>query len=197
MRDKHQTCSCCYFENKDCLCSLVEPVTTSFKTVIIMNKSEFFRLSNSGKLLLLILKNCELRVRGLKDSPLSYKNILSSMKKPVYVLFPDKKATDLKDINLSSQKQNFSLLIPDGNWAQAAKIANKLRNEKGVYFIKISFEKASNYILRKNPNKEKLSTFESTLKALGYIDKSFKNPDFNKLFETFVDRGLKLRGKNN
>jgi len=191
-------CSHCYFSEKLCLCSKPEAkIKLPFRLIFVMNKSEFFRLSNSARLFLLQSYPCEIRVRGLRHSPFSYENFFDEIKKDRnFLLYPhrDAKPTHLED-EISQIKGPINLIIPDGNWAQAAKIAYKLRQSPFVQNISLKEPPKSSYRLRLNPNSERISTFEASLYAIKNLLREEEKKNLELVFENFVENVLKLRGK--
>ena len=158
-----------------------------------MNKSEYFKLSNTGNLLNLIFLNSQIYLRGEKNNPLNYDKILLSKEKN-YILFPHEKS--VSSSCLEQEKKSFQLIIPDGNWSTAAKISNRLI-KKGAIPIKIQPTSKSRYQLRKNPNIEKHCTFEATMQCLKPIIKKREFENAFDVFELMINTILMLRGKIN
>ena len=59
-----------------------------------------------------------------------------------------------------------TLIIPDGNWSQAARIAQKILKELPCTTVSLQSPPSSQYLLRKNPNLNKISTFEATVHGI-------------------------------
>lgn len=162
-----------------------------------MNKGEHGRISNTGRLLSTVLDQCEIKIRGLKDHPLSYPELIeqkSQNKK--YVLFPSDQAVEIKDSSLLKAK-NPVIFVPDGNWNQGAKIARRLARFSSVEAIKIPFLKNSTYQLRHNPNPSRMSTFEAVALLLKNLEGEDCYNNMMEIFQMMVHRVLLLRGKVN
>jgi len=192
---KANRCRVCFFPRSLCLCTEIVPQHVSANIVVIMNKSEYLKVSNSGRLLALLMPNCKVKIRGLKETPLSYDEVVSlhpSSKK--YVFFPSDDAVEFKDSGICSDI-NPTIIVPDGNWGQGAKIARKLSAYESVEAIKLPFIKPSSYQLRYNPNPSRLSTFESVALLLKELEDEALYHRMSHVFQMMVNRVLLLRGK--
>ena len=59
-----------------------------------------------------------------------------------YILFPNRDAICVDDVNI---EKNTNIIIPDGNWSQAAKITNRLLKTDGMQTITFKNTKDSRY----------------------------------------------------
>ena len=192
---KPNRCATCFFPRSLCLCAELVPQHVNANIVVIMNKSEYLKVSNSGRLLALLMSNCKINIRGLKESPLSYDEVVNvnpSSKK--YVFFPSEDAIEFQDSGICSDA-NPTIIVPDGNWGQGAKIARKLSAYASVEAIKLPFIKPSSYRLRYNPNPSRLSTFESVALLLKDLEGDALYDHMSHVFQMMVNRVLLLRGK--
>ncbi len=197
-KTKKNNCTSCLFPLSMCLCQGSKSrIKIPFKIIFVMNKSEFYRLSNTARLFLMRVHPCEIRIRGLKETPLDYKKFgeeLSSSEN--FLLFPheeSKKMTSSR-IFLPLTKPK-TLIIPDGNWSQAAKIVHKIKEHVPSTLIKLASPPASLYKLRSNPNEDRVSTFEAAFHAIKEILQEEDQKELISSFEHFVDNVLRLRGK--
>ena len=189
-------CTSCLLPKKLCSCSLdKKKVELPLRLIFIMNKSEYFKLSNTARIFLLNSYPCEVRLRGFKEAPLSYESFSESLGDcPNYLLYPCKGAKELSLEEITQNKKS-SLIIPDGNWSQGAKIAHKLNSQKNIIPVSLKMPPQSEYKLRNNPNTDRVSTFEATFHA---IKKGLQLEDqerLKKAFQTLNSHILALRGK--
>lgn len=194
---KQTNCKQCYFSPKYCLCLKIRaPIKLPFRIIFVMNKSEFFKLSNSAKLFLLNCYPCEIRIRGLKKSPLCYDTFSDELINATnYLLYPHKESKKIDASSLLDSKEKINFIVPDGNWSQAAKIAHKLQAQNNITPIALEKPPISQYQLRKNPNLNRISTFEATFSAIQKQLKESEQTQLINCFQDFVNNVLRLRGK--
>jgi DTW domain-containing protein len=186
-------CSNCRFDHSICLCHQVTPLSTNYRLSVVMNLSEFFKLSNSGRLLPLLFKNTQIFIRGLRHNPLRWP--LQENHKPIekaYILFPNQQALCVDDISI---EKNANIIIPDGNWSQAAKITNRLLKIKGMQTITFKSTKGSRYLLRKNPDANRLCTLQASAILMAQLDRDATiEQNANKLLDRLNHNVMSLRG---
>ena len=199
MKKLLKSCSQCLFSEEFCLCpqKAHSPIHLPLKLIFVMNKSEFFRLSNSARIFLQNTYPCEFRIRGYKEAPFDYTSFGESLEETEnYLLFPHKEAKTVTLEKLVKEKKKpVNLIVPDGNWSQASKIANKLVREKNITAIALKEPPRSQYKLRSNPNAEKISTFEATFWALKDLLSEEDQVSLRGNFQQLVTNVMKLRGK--
>ncbi len=191
-RPPDKRCSDCLMPRRFCMCQMVEPRSSLWQCHLIMSRGESQRVSNTGKLLKLILKDTKIHIRGDKHKPLNYKELICPSRTTL-LLFPCEKAKTISELGLGPQDP-VQLLIPDGNWPQAAKISNKLLSYPGVIPVKVPTV-PSQYRLRSNPNPGRISTFESLRELMKEAGHQELLEPMEKVFEGMITRVLCLRGK--
>jgi DTW domain-containing protein YfiP len=191
------SCANCRFKENLCICSRVKKIDLPFSVSIILNKSEYFRLSNTGRFMPLLSHKIDLRIRGLRASPFCYKKFYDSCShKKNYVLFPTENAELLSQVkpDILSEISKVNFIIPDGNWAQGAKIAKRLAGLSNFEFIYINASQTSNYKLRYNPDPYRLCTLESVAEVFGQLLGKDSQQKSLELLELINNRVLSLRG---
>ena len=104
------------------------------------------------------------------------------------LLWPSPEATIL------GPEHRLSLLVvPDGNWRQARKVATRERALAGLPHYTLPPGPPSRYRLRSHPEAAFLSTFEAVARALTCLHGP--QPELERVFDTFVERILWTRGK--
>lgn len=193
-----KTCPLCLFHENKCLGhDESQRVRLPLRLIFVMNKSEYFKLSNSARIFPLKAYPCELRLRGLKETPFSYEDFSTSLQgEHNFLLYPseDSEELDLEHF-VSKTKEKVNLIIPDGNWAQAAKIARKLKSQGNITPVAFKAPPKSQYKLRNNPNSDRISTFEASFLAIEKLLSPNEKETLLKAFEKLVGQVMKLRGK--
>ena len=160
---------------------------------MVMHRREYMLMSNSGHLAHKSLKNSKIIFRGHENkTPIENKNIQDPNYES-FVLFPSSHPKTLSP-NLSTKKP-IQLIVPDGNWRQANKIIKS--NPKLYTLPKVTFPivKKSEYKLRVSPFDYGICTFEAIARAIGILEGKDHQKELEKIFYTFVERNLFVRGK--
>lgn len=169
MRQKvAQRCARCWLRPELCYCEFILPIPTETKLSIVMHAAERYKTSSTARLLELLLPSTTVHLVGLKDAPFSglqgdysdYQGLL---------LFPDQSAQELTREYCSGLSKKIHLIVPDGTWSQARKIARKSERLGEVQSIKIP-PAVSEYRLRKNVHAGTVCTAEAVAYALGIIE---------------------------
>lgn len=158
-----------------------------------MHWKEANRTTNTAKLATLALPNSEIRVRGDRRHPLSPEGLLTDGCQSL-LLFPATDAVELSPELVTSIGRPIHLLVADGSWKQARKVATREAFLKEVPRVKLGPGAPSSYLLRQTPHREKLSTFEAIARALGVIEGPEAQLPLEALFETLIERTLWSRG---
>jgi DTW domain-containing protein YfiP len=122
--------------------------------------------------------------------------ILSDDRQPL-LLYPSEDALELTPEFVRSFSKPFTLIVPDGSWKQARKVARREGFLRDVPHIKIRPRSPSRYRLRQEPNEQSLCTFEAIMMALGVLEGergAEVEAGMNKLFTQMVERTLWSRG---
>ncbi len=90
----------------------------------------------------------------------------------------------------------MTLLVPDGTWSQARRIAQREPDARGAELVRLPPGPPTRYGLRRNPREGTVSTFEAVARALGVLEGAEGAELAARLLETFdrfVDRALRVR----
>jgi DTW domain-containing protein YfiP len=85
------------------------------------------------------------------------------------------------------------LIVPDGNWNQAQRMARRDPDARGALHVTLPAGEPSRYQLRRNPREGTLSTLEAIARALALLEGPGLEEPLLDLFDTFVTRSLSLR----
>lgn len=180
-----------------CICASIETCRQSLETrtriVILMHHRELVRTTNTARLAQLALKDCEIRVRGRKDSPLNPEGVIDPARQALF-LYPTEDAQELTPSMIAAFDRPVTLIVPDGTWAQASKVAKREPFLLGVPRVKLTPTQSSQYGLRRNPKANGLATFEAIAQALGLLEGPKVREQLERLFGVMVNRTLWSRG---
>lgn len=170
-----------------CICATLPRLETRTHVVILMHHVERRKTTNTGLLALRSLVSSELRLRGTghdDDRP-----ALPEGKR--LLLYPDPAARPLTPEDATSRP---ILIVPDGNWNQARRMARRDPDAVGAELVSLPAEgPETRYALRRNPRPGTLSTIEAVARALAILDGPEVESALLDVFERFVERSLYLR----
>ena len=110
------------------------------------------------------------------------------------LLYPTEDAVELTPDWVRDVGKPVTLIVPDGTWGQAAKVAKRELFLKDVPRVKLSPGRASRYALRRGFREGGLATFEAIAMALGVLEGPEVEDRMEQLFDLMVHRTLQSRG---
>jgi DTW domain-containing protein len=188
-------CARCWMESRLCICSLVQPIRTNTRVVIVMHWKESGRSSNTGRLANLVLENSEVRFRGVPaQEPFDSEGLVQPDGRTL-VLFPGDGAATLTPEHGQPGQGPLTLVVPDGTWRQARRARRHEPALAGLDKVQLPGGSLTKYRLRKAPDNGFLSTYESIACALGILEGARVESLMMPPFEAMVRRTLRTRGK--
>lgn len=179
-----------------CICTNIAACRAklSLKTrvVVLMHHRERFLTTNTARLAKLVLPTCEIRVRGLKGRPMDETGIVEDARQPLF-LFPSEKAVPLSVDYVAKLTRPVTLIVPDGSWRQAAKVANREAFLKDIPHVTLPEDRISAYELRREPMAAGLATFEAIARSLGFFEGPEVRESMEELFGIMVRRTMDSR----
>lgn len=176
-----------------CICNTIKPLDIKTKIQMIVHFREAHKASNSAKIIKMGIKDVGWHVYGRKDNSINLFDLILPDRKNL-ILFPSVHARSLESLSFD-QSDLINLIVPDGSWSQAARIASKFHDVDEVIFISLNNQHLSNYKLRYNPNQNRICTFEAVVQVLSCLEPKIDFRGIDNLFRIMVDRQLWLRGK--
>jgi DTW domain-containing protein YfiP len=177
-----------------CLCSEIPRFELQTRVLVLMHWRERVLTTNTAHLACLALPNSDIHLRGLKHDPLKLEKFLPE-NDSVALLYPSDDAVELNAESALTLPKPLTLVVPDGSWRQANKVAYREKALKNVRRIKLPQGKPSSYRLRHSPHEENLSTFEAIARAIGILEGVDYQKKLERLFLMMVERRLWSRGK--
>lgn len=180
---KLERCARCEQPIPVCICDLIQPIAIRTKVLVLVHRLEAFKTTNTGRLAALALGAGYARwgERDVARPALPEGRFL--------LLFPSDDARPLDE----ADRDGATLVVPDGTWPQARKIARRVRAAAGdrVTPVRLRNARASGYSLRHSERENALSTLESIAHALGLLEGE-RGPEVAArtlaLFDAFVAR---------
>ncbi|MBN8549183.1 MAG: DTW domain-containing protein [Deltaproteobacteria bacterium] len=177
-----------------CLCSLIPRIETKTKVVMLMHCYEFKKPSNTARLVWKSLPNSEVRLQGEIRKPLNLENLVSPERETL-ILFPEASAALLDAEEAKKITKPVTLLVPDGTWKQAKKIAAYASMLPGARRVGVPFKEPSRYFLRTADRSDRLCTLEAIARALEVLESPEVRKSLEALMEQMVDRVLLSRAQ--
>jgi DTW domain-containing protein YfiP len=150
------------------------------------------RSSNTGLLALKALRNGEVRIRGAGREALDLSDLLD----PAYrtlLFFPAIDALELSHM-VGQDPRPIQLIVPDGTWRQARKLASRHPELMAVPRVKIRAPDRSVFQLRAQSQPDRMATLHALACALGVIEGEPIAQQLMALYHTKIQRTLAGRG---
>lgn len=190
-------CLACHMRKELCICAEIKEcrsaITNATQLLIFMHHRERHLTTNTGRLASLAIPNCTIHYRGLPVTPLKCEELISS-ENETWVLFPHDDATVLSEELFKNLKKPLTLIVPDGSWRQASKVAKREPALASAKRVILPPGPISKYRLRREPKAEGLATFEAIARVLGLSEGREVQQKLESLFDLMVERTLGSRG---
>ncbi len=158
-----------------------------------MHYRELVTTTNTARIAHFMLKNSSVHYRGLIKNPLVENQILQSGFTPLY-LYPSEESVPLTQ-ELVQSLGKVQLIVPDGSWRQAKRVARREPFLKNVQHVKLSDASSGIFYLRRKIKEEGVSTIEAIARALGVIESKEIQQSMENVFRIMVEKTLDTRGK--
>jgi DTW domain-containing protein YfiP len=164
----YQSCNKCGLPEINCICNTISKVKTKAKIWILSTEKEFYRPSNTARILKLV--NPESTEIYLWERTKNPEELIKNIKQDiydVYVVFPD----ESRDVKNTERIHNYANKVPafillDGTWKEAKKILRRSEYLKELPRISLSVDFKSQYNLRRGIVEGNLCTIEAAIEVL-------------------------------
>lgn len=173
-----------------CLCDQIPRFDLPTRIVVVMHWRERHLTTNTAKLATLALPNSEIRLRGGRHPALPAEGLTNAA-----LLYPTEDAVELTETVVSGLPRPLTLIVPDGSWRQARKVAIREPALERVPRYKLPPGPPTQYRLRHSPHLQNLSTFEAIARAIGLLENCSIQSELEALFLKMVERRLWSRGR--
>jgi DTW domain-containing protein YfiP len=138
------------------------------RVLIPMHAAERKLPTNTARFAVATIPGCEIRMRGFRDRPMDEAGFIEPGRETLF-LYPAEGAEELRPVSGA-----YTLVVPDGSWRQARKVAVRERifreNRDRIRFVKLPPGPPSRYLLRRETAPEHVCTFEAVARALGVLE---------------------------
>jgi DTW domain-containing protein YfiP len=193
MDHRKARCERCQLHLELCACEEMPELLTPTRVVVLLHAQELKKPSNTGQLAARVLKNSETRIRGSADrTPLNLEGLFDEEYETVLLALTPESV----EIGSFQADRPLRLLVPDGTWAQASRLASKLQKKfPTLRTVKLTDTGPSFYRLRTEHDPNGMATYEAIARALGELEGHELREKMETFFRIFSDRMLYSRGK--
>lgn len=176
-----------------CICQSIPRYALATRLVLVMHRRECQKTTATGPLALEALPNSELRIHGHHDRPLDFSD-LNVPERRTLLLYPGDDAPILTRSFLDQDSRLVTLVVPDGNWRQAARMGRRLPGLEHAGMVRLPEGPETRWGIRRENHAHGLATFEAIARALGIIESPAVQSGMEELFGLMVQRTLLTRG---
>lgn len=186
-------CARCRMHLTLCICAAIPRYELATRLVLVMHQREHKKSTATGPLALAALPNSELRIHGNLDRPLDLAD-LDMPERQTLILYPGDDVPLLSRELLAGDDRPVTLVVPDGNWRQAARMGRRLPGLARARMVRLPPGPPTAWGIRREPHPEGLATFEAIARALGIIETPAVQEGLEELFRLMVATTLGTRG---
>ncbi|MFT8348861.1 tRNA-uridine aminocarboxypropyltransferase [Clostridium saccharoperbutylacetonicum] len=184
----YESCNKCGIPMINCICNAVPKINSKAKILILSTEREFYRPSNTARLLKLInQESTELILWERTKPPKKLIEYINSKKYETYILFPtENDALQKREFKDEISEKIPVFIILDGTWKEAAKILRKSHYLYKLPRISLNPTYKSEYELRRGASEGELCTIETAIEILK-LNNEFENAQLIKdTFDFFI-----------
>jgi len=164
----HTSCNQCGLPTINCICDKSLKIKTEAKIWILSTEKEFYRPSNTARLLTLINKaSTEIFLWERTKVP---EKLIANLNNEIYdpfLLFPaDNYETTMRKVEYKSIGKIPAFIIIDGTWKEARKIFRRSPYLEKLPIISLVPDLKSKYDLRRGASPGNLCTIETAIETL-------------------------------
>lgn len=189
---RSERCQRCRMHINLCICSSIPSYALDTRLVLVMHRREYKKPTATGPLALEVLSNSELRIHGHQDHPLDFGD-LDTPERRTLLLYPGDDAPILCRSFLDRDDRPVTLVVPDGNWRQAAKMGRRLPGLEHAELVRLPEGPRTGWGIRREHHAHGLATFEAIARAIGIIESPAVQSGMEDLFRLMVQRTLDSR----
>jgi DTW domain-containing protein len=192
-RKTQDPCEGCLLHRSLCLCSEIRRLATVSRLSLVIHSKEMRRTTNTGLLAIRALVNSEIFVRGLQGAPLDLTRSLV----PEYrhlLFYPCDEAIDLSTIDRTIDSRPIHLIVPDGNWRQASKVASRQPELAAVQRVMVKTPNTAVHHMRVETTEVGMATLQAIAQAFSVIESREVGDALERLYQLKLARTLEGRG---
>ncbi len=162
MLEPRPTCERCLRPTGYCWCAHLSAIETETRVVFLQHPREAGVAIGTARMAHLCLPRSELHVGVHWKGSRALESVHADPERPPALLYPGE---DAIDVMRDPPKHPITLVVIDGTWAQARKIANQNPELAALPRYAFTPPRASQYRIRAEPDER----FVSTIEALSYV----------------------------
>lgn len=168
---------------------MLPKLTLRTRLVLLIHRAEARKSTNTGLLAARCVEGAAVHVRGEQDAEPTQRIEVPA---PL-LLYPAPDAAPLETLPPSADP--VTLIVPDGNWRQAAKMRKRVSGLDAIPCVRVAAPLAHTYRLRRESNEQHMATLEAIAHALAVLegDPSVRDALLRPL-HAMIDRTLWSRG---
>ena len=177
-------CDGCGLYPELCVCASLPALQTRVEVVVLLHRLERFKSTNTGRLAARAL------ARGVAVTRDRFTPLVVTPVPRSYVLFPRPDAMPLTEAIACGIDR---LIVPDGTWPQAARLARRDPLCAGMPCVKLTRARPSHYTLRRSERRDALCSFEAIAEALRILEGDEVADRMHAAFIPWIERSLVIR----
>lgn len=175
------------------MCALIPRLETRTKLVVVMHCREWEKTTATAPLALAALPHSELHIHGARDRRTDLSHLTQEGRR-LLLLYPSEGAVPLTPELLQGDPRPVTLIVPDGNWRQAARAARRLPELSDVPRVFLPEGRPTAWGLRHEPKPGGLATIEAIARAFGVLESREVEEQLERLLAENVYRTHLTRG---
>jgi DTW domain-containing protein YfiP len=160
-------CPACMMYRELCVCAAIPTLVTRTRLVLLIHYREARKPTNTGQLAARCMPNSEVGIIGDRGRP-----ELPAIGEDALLLYPADDAIPIAQAIAANPDRPRTLIVPDGNWRQAAKMAKRVPGVASAQHVTLDGVEAAptEYGLRREPKDGGLATLEAIARALRILE---------------------------
>ncbi|MCP4872634.1 MAG: DTW domain-containing protein [Proteobacteria bacterium] len=187
-RNKRATrCIGCRMHTERCICDHIPSVASRANWVVVQHRSEGHKTTNTGRLAALGIADAQVATFHSRIGPLDPPPTITA---PAWVLFPSDDAVGPETLPTDGP---VTLVVPDGTWPQARKIA-RVDALRDLPRVGLPPEAMARWSLRDESRPGGMSTLDAVCWLLRAVDGAAVAEPLEALARTMFERTVASRG---
>lgn len=191
-RKTKDPCPECRMHRERCICAHIPKLHLNTRLALVVHARELKRTTNTGRLAVRALVNSEMRVRG--EGRVHARLDLSDLLRADYESFLLYPGEDAQPISILRGHPRVQLIVPDGNWRQASKVATRHPELAAIPRVRLDAVNTGTVHLRAEHFAQGFSTLEAIARALGVIEGPEVQAALLALYQAKLEATLRARG---